>query len=129
MDDLQKTGKKQTLLISISIILVSLHSIYFYNSVFAEVESKKIVQQITRFILTAALLFFAYKGKNWARITLTILFSFGILMALIGFLTIQTDIINKIPFIVMIIVYSVGLYHFGFSKNYKAFAAYQKDEE
>ena len=106
--------------------MVSLHSIYFYNSTIPEIESKKIMQQSIRFLLTVGLLIMVHKGKNWARIVSIVLFSIGVLGAIVGLASITTSLVNKIPFIVMILVYSVALYHFWFSKSFKAFFDYQK---
>ncbi len=127
MNYLEQIGKKRTILISISILLVSLHTIYFYNSAVPEIETKKIIQQIIRFILTVGLLFLVYKGKNWARIVSIILFSLGLIGAIFGILSVSKPIILKTPFIVMIIVYSVAIYHFGISKSFKAFFDYQNN--
>lgn len=127
MNQLEKIGKIKTILISISILLVSLHSIYFYNSIIPEIESKKIIQQSIRFLLTIGLLIMVYKGKNWARIVSIILFSIGVLGAIVGLMTITSAVVNKIPFIVMILVYSSALYHFWFSKSFKAFFDYQNN--
>ena len=91
-----------------------------------EVEDKKIIQQCVRFVLTLVLLFYIYKGKNTARVVGLILFSFGVLGAIFGISTLDQQLILKVPLIVMIVVYSAALYHFGFSRSYKAFAAYQK---
>ena len=125
MNYLEQIGKRRTILISISILLVSLHTIYFYNSVVPEIETKKIIQQIIRFLLTVGLLIMIYKGKNWAKVIAIILFSLGVLGAVFGLFSIPKSIILKIPFIVMIFVYSVAIYHFGFSKSFKAFSDYQ----
>nr|WP_294932777.1 hypothetical protein [uncultured Flavobacterium sp.] len=127
MNQLEKIGKIKTILISISILLVSLHSIYFYNSIIPEIGSKKIIQQSIRFLLTIGLLIMVYKGKNWARIISIILFSLGVLGAIVGLTTITSAVVNKIPFIVMILVYSSALYHFWFSKSFKAFFDYQNN--
>lgn len=127
MNHLEKTGKIRTILISISVLLVSLHSIYFYNSIIPEIESKKIIQQSIRFLLTIGLLIIVYKGKNWARIVSIILFSLGVLGAIVGLTTITSAVVNKIPFIVMILVYSSAVYHFWFSKSFKAFFDYQNN--
>lgn len=127
MNHLEKIGKQKTILISISILIVSLHTIYFYNSIIPEIASKKIFQQVMRFLLTIGLLIMVYKGKNWARIVSVILFSLGVLGAIIGLTTITTtSIVNKIPLIVMFFVYSLAVYHFWFSKSFKAFFDYQK---
>ena len=74
MNELTKIGKKRTILISISILLVSIHTIYFYHSVRPEIESKKLIQQLIRFSLTIGLLIMVYKGKKWAKVISVILF-------------------------------------------------------
>lgn len=126
MNELIRKGKKRTILISISILLVSIHTIYFYHVVRPEIETKKLIQQIIRFLLTVGLLIVTYKGKKWARIVSIVLFSLGILGGLAGLVTIESvSIINKVPLLVMTIVYSIAVYHFGFSKSFKAFINYQ----
>ena len=129
MNHLEKTGRIRTILISISILMVSLHSIYFYNSIIPEIESKKIIQQSIRFLLTIGLLIMVYKGKNWARIVSIILYWLGVLGGIVGLTTIASGVVNKIPFIVMILVYSSALYHFWFSKSFKAFFDDQKNNK
>ena len=125
MDYIEKIGQKKTILISISILLVSLHTIYYYNSVMQEVDTKKIIQQIVRFILTIGLLVMIYQGKNWARIISIILFSLGVLGAVFGLLTLSQPIALKIPLIVMTVVYTAAIYHFWLSKSFKAFFRFQ----
>ena len=126
MNELIKTGKKRTLLISISILLVSIHTIYFYHSVRPEIETKKLIQQIIRFLLTVGLLIVVYRGIKWAKILLIVLFSLAILGAIIGLISIDSDsFVGKVPLLVMILVYSIAVYHFGFSNSFKAFFDYQ----
>lgn len=125
MNELTKIGKKRTLLISISILLVSIHTIYFYHSVKLEIESKKLIQQLIRFLLTIGLLIMVYKGKKWAKTISIVLFSLALLGALIPLGTLETSFINKIPLLVMIFVYSMAIYHFGFAKSFKEFFKYQ----
>lgn len=128
MNELTKIGKKRTILISISILLVSIHTIYFYHSVRPEIESKKLIQQLIRFALTIGLLSMVYKGKNWAKIVSIILFSLALLGALVGLVTLDTPFMNKIPLLVMIFVYSMAIYHFGFAKSFKEFFKFQNTE-
>lgn len=64
MNHIEKKGRIRTILISISIVMVSLHSIYFYNSTISEIASKKNFQQTIRFLFTIGLLIMIYKGKN-----------------------------------------------------------------
>lgn len=121
MDDLIKLGKKRTILVSISILLVSLHTIYFYQTVRPEIEPAKLVQQAIRFLLTTGLLWMTYKGKNWAKIVTVVLFSFGMFGAVYGLSEMVGPMEIKIPFVVMILVYSTAVFHFGISKSFKAF--------
>ena len=126
MTELINLGKKRTLLISLSILLVSIHTIYFYNVSVLEIEPTKLFQQFIRLSLTIGLLLMVYKGKNWARIIAIILFAFGVLGAIFGFITTDTYFLNKTPFLVMIFVYGMAVYHFSFSKSFKAFFESQK---
>lgn len=128
MNELTKIGKKRTMLISISILLVSIYTIYFYHSVRPEIESKKLIQQLIRFSLTIGLLILVYKGKNWAKIVSIILFSLALLGALVGLGTLDTPFTNKIPLLVMIFVYSIAIYHFGFAKSFKEFFKFQNTQ-
>ena len=125
MNDLAKLGKTRTILILISILLVSIHTIYFYHSIRPEIETKKLIQQIIRFILTIGLLYFVYVGKKWAKIISIILFSIGAIGAIIGIFSISQPIILKIPLFVMSFIYLVAIYHFQFSNSFKEFTDYQ----
>ena len=127
MNELIYTGKKRTILISISILLVSIHTIYFYHAVRPEIEVSKLIKQGIRFLLTIGLLIATYKGMKFARILSIIFFSVGAVGAVIGFSTLDVPLVNKIPFIVMMCVYSIAVYHFGLSKSYKAFYDFQND--
>lgn len=124
MTQLEKLGKKRTILISISVLLVSLHTIYYYQSILPEIDVRKLVQQMIRFAFTVLLLYHVYKGKNWAKIVMIILFSLGSLIGIVSLFLLEQDIVLKIPLLVMIIVYSLSVYHFS-SKSYKVFAKYQ----
>lgn len=84
MNQLVKEGRRNMLLVSASILLVSVHTIYFYHSVRPEIEEKKLIQQGIRFLLTIGLLTMIYQGKKWARIVLTVLFSLAVATALFG---------------------------------------------
>jgi hypothetical protein len=128
MNELTKIGKKRTILISISILLVSIHTIYFYHSVRPEIESKKLITQLIRFSLTVGLLVMVFKGKNWAKIVSIILFSLALLGGLIALGTLDTPFIDKIPLLVMAFVYSMAIYHFGFAQSFKEFFKYQNSK-
>ncbi|WP_339833632.1 hypothetical protein [uncultured Flavobacterium sp.] len=130
MNELEKSGKMKTILLAISILLISIHTIYFYHSIRPEFETKKIIQQIIRFSLTFALLYFVYVGKKWAKNISIILFSIGLLGAIYAFSSNEElPLILKTPFIVMTLVYSIAIYHFAFSKSFKAFFEYQNNKE
>lgn len=125
MDDLEKTGKKNTILVSISILLVSLHTIYFYHVSVPDFQTKKLIQQLIRFSLTVGLLVAVYKGKHWAKNVSLVLFSLGILGAIFGLTKFEEFSVNMTPFFVMIFVYSLAVYHFAIAKSFKAFFNYQ----
>jgi hypothetical protein len=125
MNHFAAIGRKRTVLISISILLVSIHTIYFYHSNKPEVDSAKLTQQIIRFLLTAVLLYFLFKGKNWARLVSSILFSIAILGSLIALFTLKGSFIAKTPLLVMLFVYPMAIKHFWFSREYKAFSKHQ----
>ena len=126
INTLEKLGRKGTILISISILLVSLHTIYLYHAVFPDAETKKTVQQLIRLLLTVWLLILIYKGTNWARIVTIILASVAVIGSLISLFTLEQDLILKIPLFIMAFVYAMTIYFLGFSKSYKAFAIYQQ---
>lgn len=126
MNELAKLGKKRTIQISISVLLISIHTIYYYHSLRPELDGMKLLQQIIRFLLTAGLLYATYIGKKWGQITTVILFGLAVLGAIYGILnTLEVSFINTVPFYVMIFIYGIGITHFGFSKSYKAFFEYQ----
>ena len=129
MNELIKLGKKRTILISISILLVSIHTIYFYHIVRPEIDTKKLIQQVILFVLTLGLLYAVYKGNKWAKNLSIILFSLALLGAFIAVGTIDRPFVNKEPLFVMIFVYSMAIHHFGFSENYKAFFSFQNGKE
>lgn len=87
MDELIRIGKKRTILISISILLVSIHTIYLNQSSLPDFDSKRLLQQLIRFLLTIGLLFMVYKGKEWARNLSMILFSLALIVALFSIFT------------------------------------------
>lgn len=126
MNNLIEIGKKRTIFISTSILLISLWSIYFEQASNDNIIYTKLVRQIIRLILTFGLLYAVYIGKNWARITLIILFGLAILLAIIAIFTVKAEIFLKIPFFVMIFIYGISIYHFAFSKNFKEFFNFQK---
>ena len=125
MNELAQLGKRRTILISISILLVSIHTIYFYQSALPEINSSKLVQQGVRFLLTVILLIFVFQAKQWARIIAIVLFSLALLGAVIGLVSIDGPFVNKIPVLVMIFVYTMAIHHLGFSSSYKAYFQYK----
>jgi hypothetical protein len=67
MNELIKTGKKRTQLLSVSILLISIYTIYSYHSFLPEIEMAKLIRQIIRFSLTIGLLYMIYKGKKMGK--------------------------------------------------------------
>ncbi|WP_373396068.1 hypothetical protein V8V91_15755 [Algoriphagus halophilus] len=129
MNELAAIGRKRTILISISLLMVSLHTIYFYQVSVPEFESKKLIQQIIRFILTIGLLLAVYQGKHWAKNASIVLFSLGIIGAIYGLTKFESLSINMTPFFVMIFVFGMAVHHFGLSKSFKAFQHFQNSKD
>ena len=127
MTQLEKIGKRRTLLIALSVLLISIHTIYYYHIIRPEFDVQKFTTQIIRFTLTIGLLVMIYKGKHWAKVIGLILFTLGVLGAIIGLCMGPLMTVNKLPLIVMIFVYAMAIYHFGFSKSFKAFSTYQNE--
>ena len=125
MDQLEKLGKKRTLLIALAILLISIHTIYYYHVIRPGFDVQKFITQIIRFTLTIGLLVMIYKGKHWAKVLGLILFTLGVLGAIIGLCIGPLMTVNTLPLVVMILVYAMAIYHFGFSKSFKAFSTYQ----
>lgn len=126
MNLLVKEGRRNMLLVSASILLVSIHTIYFYHSVRPEIEEKKLLQQGVRFLLTIGLLIMIYQGKKWAIIVATVLFSLAIATAVFGMFFVEGPWVGKIPLAVMVFVYSWALLVFNRSNGFKAFLVYQR---
>jgi len=127
MSELAILGRKRTILIGISMLLVSIHTIYFFHAIRPDVDAKKLIQQIIRFLMTLGLLLVAYRGKKWATAVLLVLCSLAALGAMIGLVTLDSPSwMAKIPLLVMALVYSIAIYLFGFSKSYKAFMEHQR---
>ena len=129
MTPLQQRGRKRTIAAIISILLVSLYSIYIYQSVVPEFKLSKLISQIIRFILTCGLMYLVFIGKKWARTVSLILFSLAVIMAVSFIFSSNFSPLQEIPLYVMIFVYADAIYYFGFSESYKAFAEYQRSKK
>jgi hypothetical protein len=122
MNPLIRQGRRQTIGIFVSLLLISLYIIVYYQ-LFMPQDLKKLLQQIIRFGLTGFLMYFIFQGKNWARLTMGILMSLGALLGLLSLL-IPVPIIYKIPLIVMTIIHSIAIYHLFISPAFKAYFKY-----
>ncbi|WP_130734205.1 hypothetical protein [Flavobacterium sp. J27] len=129
MTELIKTGRRRTILISISILLISIHTIYLYNKVQLEIDSKKLIQQIIRFVLTFGLLYSIYIGKNWAKNIAIVLFTFGIVFSVYNLFNYKTAVMGNILILEIIFIYSLAVYHFLFSSSFAAFQEYQNKKK
>lgn len=134
MNESIKQGKKKTIQISISILLLSLFTIYNDQTLYSrqikpEIDTRKLIHQIIPFLLTAGLLYALYKGKKWAKTIFLIIFTIAI-FGLLGFVSrMEGSLVAKTPYFVMLFIFSLAVYHFGFSESYKAFSNYQNGVE
>ena len=125
MTELVKQGKQRTINISVGVLIVSLLSIVMHHMSTEDVGLVKMISEGIRFALTAALLKEAFRGKRWARVILMIVCLIATVSSIGTFFSSEADFINKLPFLIMAIVYAVAFYHFGFSKPFKAFYEHQ----
>jgi len=125
MTELVKQGKQRTIGVAISMLSVSLIGIILYHVSNSDIGSTKVLSQIIRFSLTIALLVEAYKGKKWAKVVTIILAGLAVLTSIGTVIGLEGSLLGKIPFIIMAVVYGITIYHFGFSKSFKAFYAFQ----
>ncbi len=95
-----------------------------YHLYSGEIHVKKATQQIIRFSLTIILMILTFKGKTWARNVFVVLLSLGILGAVFSlFMSIPS--IGKSPFVVMIFIYGLAIYHLMFSASFKKYLSYK----
>lgn len=123
MNELAIKGRNRLIRVFASVLLISINTIVTYNLAMDSVETKKIVQQIIRFGLTALLMYFIFKGKKWAVTVLTILCSIAILLSFVSLLG-PLPLVGKIPLVIMIIIYSVTVLHLNFSKSFREYFNY-----
>lgn len=69
---------------------------------------ERLPQQIIRFLLTAGLCVFLYRGANWARWVGGVLFALGALGSLLGGLALLSTSIAGVLLLVMCLVYSAS---------------------
>jgi hypothetical protein len=122
MNQFEIAGRKGTIQIFTSVLLLSLFTILPYQIETEFADTKKLFQQIFRFGLTILLMYFLFRGKNWAKIVLTILFSVAVLLAFVSLFTLPAA--GKIPASVMILIYGIVIYHLNFSVYFKAYFNY-----
>lgn len=119
-------GKQQILGLSLIQIFFSANIIYVS---YASHLNDKLATQTIRFLLTCALLFAVYKGKDWARVLMGGLAGVAALVGLVGVLTrpLFTEASNFM--LIMVMAYGVIAYVFLFSEDIKTYYAFLDDSE
>lgn len=120
MNELAHKGKIMTIRVFASMLLISIYTIVTYNILVPNVETKKIIQQIVRFALTVLIMYFIFKGMNWAKNIMSVLCAVAILGGLFAIFT-PLSLIQKLPLLVLVLIYSFAFYHFNFSKSFKEY--------
>lgn len=123
MTELAHKGKIMTIRVFASMLLISIYTIVTYNIVVPNVETTKLIQQIVRFSFTVLIMYFVFQGKNWAKNLMSILCGLAIIGGLIAIVS-PINFVQKIPLIVMILIYSFALYHFNYSPSFKEYFNY-----
>ncbi len=129
-------GRKRTLWISGTILFVSVYliSFFFYLSSKHEIYYKNLFNDIIKegliFLFFSFLLTFTYKGNKWAKNILLIIFLIKIYYSLQVIAYVSTVLSDLSRFninflLIKVVVYSIAILHFCFSKSFKVFAKHQ----
>ncbi len=134
-------GRKRTFWISISILSISIYTIFhflyfkykshpYYKMWFT---NRLIIEVIISTIFTF-LLSLTYNGKEWAKQLAIIFLSIGVFMSTIYISTNLNYIGNCYSYfnptvsLITIFIYLIGILHFAFSKSFKVFSKYQNSK-
>lgn len=131
-------GKKRTLWVSYSMLILSIYIIGFYSYyvikylptydlIFLKVDA---ALETIKLILFSILLKYIYKGKIWAKQVLMATLIFDIVISLKQIattLSLSSDFskINKINLLSSIFIYCLAILHFNFSKSFNVFTEHQ----
>jgi hypothetical protein len=120
MTESEQRGKAMTIRLFASCLLISIYIIVTYNILVPHVETKKILQQIIRFCITVAFMYFIFKGKKWAKDIFSVLLGLGVIFGMTMIFG-NSSFNAKIPIITMTLIYVWTIYHLNFSNNFKAY--------
>jgi hypothetical protein len=120
MTESEQRGKSMTIRLFASCLLISIYVIITYNILVPNLETKKIIQQIIRFCLTVAFMYFILKGKKWAKDIFSVLLGLGFILGMTMIFG-KSSFNTKIPMISMTLIYVWTIYHLNFSSNFKAY--------
>ena len=123
MEERIKTGRIVVLIIIGAIMSISLISIITYNF---SIGSWKIGAQAIRFFLTLVLCYCLYKGYQWSRITIIILYALGALGSIPGIFTITQYFFLGLVSLMITMIYGASCILLLASKDIKEFMQYQK---
>lgn len=127
MDTLAKKGKERAIFISISLLLTSIHIFYFNYEFIPDFDKWELIDELIRLSILALLLFFNYQGRNWAKYLVVIFLLLATISSFKSLFTLEIPLLKIISSSVIVAVYILGIFHFFFSKNFKAFSSFQKN--
>lgn len=120
-------GRNLTIRVFLSVLLISVYTIVYYQLMVKNIDAKKLTQQIIRLGLTILMMYFIFKGKTWAKTTMSVLLSLAILVGIVS-LFMPLTIAGMIPLIVMLFIYFLALYHLNFSVYFIEYFKYLKSK-
>lgn len=126
MDELEKQGRNDVLRSLASIILFSIYVSVTYHVALGQIDKTKLVVHIVRFSFTLLILYLIFQGYSWARNLFTVLAALGIIMLILPLFN-DLPIINKIPLLSGLVVYSLAIYRLNFSATVKAYFSYKNE--
>ena len=123
-DEIQR-GRTIVVAIIVSTLTFSLLVAITYNLHFGPT---KILIHIIRFLLAITLLWFLYKGYNWARWVNIVLFTMAGVFTILSGIELMTKFLFGLTMVIMSVVYLGSASFLLFSSNVTAFLNYQKSK-
>ena len=124
--DIEK-GKKKTVTIYFLLIGLSLFITFVSHLTFKPLSENEIIKEVFRLGVEIGLLAAIYKGHNWAKVIITILFLLGIILGIVPVITLISITYLGWFMVVLLGIYGYALYFFNGDKDFLEFFKYQKE--
>ena len=124
--DIEK-GKKKTVTIYFLLIGLSLFIAFVSHLTFKPLSENEIIKEVFRLGIEIGLLAAIYKGHNWAKVIITILFLLGIILGIVPMITLISKTYLGWFMVILLGIYGYALYFFNGDKDFLEFFKHQKE--